>query len=88
MPVVEELLVTRSEQSDPLHEKSFSPVKGIVHRYPEQGSVHCYPRFAPTTADIARDHIRLEGLINSEDTIIEKAFNYISSHKEVRDVLL
>ncbi|HBC77278.1 MAG TPA: lysine 2,3-aminomutase, partial [Bacteroidales bacterium] len=36
VPVVEELLESSSEQSDPLHEKSFSPVKGIVHRYPDR----------------------------------------------------
>ena len=36
IPVVEELIEHTNEKADPLHEKSFSPVKGIVHRYPDR----------------------------------------------------
>jgi lysine 2,3-aminomutase len=57
VPVVEELLQHTTEQSDPLHEQSYSPVKGIVHRYPDRND-------------------------------FEKAFQYIRSHTEIRDVLI
>jgi lysine 2,3-aminomutase len=87
IPVVEELLETSSEQSDPLHEKSFSPVKGIVHRYPD--------RVLFTVTQVCSNYCRYCTRSHSVGKLdklgrqdYEKAFNYIASHKEVRDVLI
>lgn len=87
IPVVEELIETSSEQSDPLHEKSFSPVKGIVHRYPD--------RVLFTVTQVCSNYCRYCTRSHSVGKLdklgrqdFEKAFNYISSHKEVRDVLI
>jgi len=68
---VEELLETSSEQSDPLHEKSFSPVKGIVHRYPT-GYYLQLPRSVQIIADIVRVLILSDDLINLEGKILKK----------------
>jgi lysine 2,3-aminomutase len=87
VPVVEELLQTTSEQSDPLHEHSFSPVKGIVHRYPDRvlftvtQICSSYCRYCTRSHSVGK----LDKLGRQD---YEKAFNYIRSHKEVRDVLI
>jgi lysine 2,3-aminomutase len=87
IPVVEELLVTRNEQSDPLHEKSFSPVKGIVHRYPDRVLFTVTQVCSNYCRYCTRSHSvgRLDKLGRLD---FEKAFNYIANHKEVRDVLI
>ena len=87
IPVVEELLETSSEQSDPLHEKSFSPVKGIVHRYPDRVLFTVTQVCSNYCRYCTRSHSvgRLDKLGRQD---FEKAFNYISTHKEVRDVLI
>jgi len=87
VPVVEELLQSSSEQSDPLHEHSFSPVKGIVHRYPDRvlftvtQVCSSYCRYCTRSHSVGK----LDKLGRQD---FEKAFNYIRSHKEVRDVLI
>jgi lysine 2,3-aminomutase len=87
IPVVEELLQHSNEQSDPLHEKSFSPVKGIVHRYPD--------RVLFTVTQICSNYCRYCTRSHSVGKLdklgrqdYEKAFDYIRNHKEVRDVLI
>jgi lysine 2,3-aminomutase len=87
IPVVEELLQQSAEQSDPLHEKSYSPVKGIVHRYPDRilftVTQVCsnYCRYCTRSHSVGR----LDKLGRQD---FEKAFSYIAAHKEVRDVLI
>jgi len=87
IPVVEELLQHTTEQADPLDEKSFSPVKGIVHRYPD--------RVLFTVTQVCSNYCRYCTRSHSVGKLdrlgrqdFEKAFNYISTHKEVRDVLI
>lgn len=87
IPVVEELLESSSEQSDPLHEKSFSPVKGIVHRYPDRVLFTVTQVCSNYCRYCTRSHSvgRLDKLGKQD---FEKAFSYIAAHKEVRDVLI
>ena len=87
IPVVEELLQHNTEQSDPLHEKSFSPVKGIVHRYPDRVLFTVTQVCSNYCRYCTRSHSvgRLDKLGKQD---FEKAFSYISAHKEVRDVLI
>jgi len=87
VPVVEELLENINEKSDPLQEKSFSPVKGIVHRYPDRvlftitQVCSSYCRYCTRSHSVGK----LDKLGRQD---YEKAFNYIATHKEVRDVLV
>src|SRR5512136_493891 len=87
IPVVEELLQHTTEQSDPLHEKSFSPVKGIVHRYPDRVLFTVTQVCSNYCRYCTRSHSvgRLDKLGRQD---FDKAFNYIATHKEVRDVLI
>jgi lysine 2,3-aminomutase len=87
IPVVEELFQHRSEESDPLHEASFSPVKGIVHRYPDRvlftvtQFCSAYCRYCTRSHSVGQlDHLKKSDW--------EEAFEYIASHPEVRDVLI
>ena len=87
VPVVEELLENINEKSDPLHEKSFSPVKGIVHRYPDRVMFTVTQVCSSYCRYCTRSHSvgKLDKLGRQD---YEKAFNYIATHKEVRDVLV
>ena len=87
IPVVEELIQHSNEQSDPLHESSYSPVKGIVHRYPDRvlftvtQVCSSYCRYCTRSHSVGK----LDKLAKSD---FEKAFDYIRNNKEVRDVLV
>ncbi len=87
VPVVEELFEAKMEQSDPLHERSFSPVRGIVHRYPDRvlftvtQVCSSYCRYCTRSHSVGR----LDKLGHQD---FEKAFAYIATHREVRDVLI
>ncbi len=87
VPVVEELIQLPDEKSDPLHEASSSPVKGIVHRYPDRvlftvtQVCSSYCRYCTRSHSVGK----LDKLGKSD---FERAFDYIRSHKEVRDVLI
>lgn len=87
IPVVEELLQNQNEQSDPLHEKAFSPVKGIVHRYPDRVLFTVTQVCSNYCRYCTRSHSvgKLDKLGRND---YEKAFAYIESHKEIRDVLV
>jgi lysine 2,3-aminomutase len=87
IPVLEELLQHTTEHSDPLHEQSFSPVKGIVHRYPD--------RVLFTVTQVCSNYCRYCTRSHSVGKLdklgrqdFDKAFSYIAEHKEVRDVLI
>ena len=87
IPVVDELIQHSNEQSDPLHESSYSPVKGIVHRYPDRvlftvtQVCSSYCRYCTRSHSVGK----LDKLAKSD---FEKAFDYIRNNKEVRDVLV
>ena len=87
IPVVEELIQMPVEKSDPLHEEESSPVKGIVHRYPDRvlftvtQVCSAYCRYCTRSHSVGK----LDKLGKND---FEKAFEYIRNHREVRDVLI
>lgn len=87
VPVVEELIQTPEEKADPLHETSSSPVKGVVHRYPDRvlftvtQVCSAYCRYCTRSHSVGK-------LDKLGRTDYEKAFDYIRSHTEIRDVLI
>lgn len=88
VPVVDEHLISSVESQDPLSETKYSPVPGIVHRYPDRVlflvtnfcSVYC--RYC-TRSRMVGNHEHY----NAHEQW-EKAIEYIESNKNVRDVLL
>ena len=88
IPTPEELVVLDEELLDPIGDDSHSPIKGIVHRYPDRVllkplhtcSVYC--RFCFRREKVGQGS---EGLSNAE---LEAALSYIQSHPEIWEVIL
>lgn len=88
VPTIKELTISKYDMVDPLSEEMYSPVRGIVHRYPDrvlfmitdQCSMYCRHctrrRFSGQT----------DSALPMED--IERAIKYISDTPSVRDVIL
>ena len=88
VPTIDELQVDDCDMVDPLSEEKFSPVEGIVHRYPDRVlfllthkcSMYCR-------------HCTRRRVVGCEDYSItkdklDKAIKYIENTPDVRDVLL
>ncbi len=83
-----ELEISPEEMADPCAEDEHSPVHGLVHRYPdrvlflvnEMCSMYC--RYCTRSRMVGDGNRTLD--TNTHD----KAFEYIRSHKEIRDVLI
>lgn len=89
VPVIDELKISRGEESDPLGEHSHNQVNCIVHRYPDRVlflvtefcSTYCrYCTRSHMVAKSEKNHTRRQEW--------DKALEYIAQHSEVRDVLL
>ncbi len=86
LPVAEELHDHPADLSDPIGDERHSPVKGIVHRYPDRVlllptmvcAVHC--RFC-----FRRERVG-EGILSAEE--LAAALAYIRSQPGVREVIL
>jgi lysine 2,3-aminomutase len=89
VPVIDELLISAGEQSDPLSEGHDSPVDLIVHRYPDRvlflitGICSVYCRYCTRSHMVGKKEKSHPSLAK-----IDEAIRYISAHPEVRDVLL
>ena len=87
VPVANELLVSSGEARDPLGEDGHSPVKGIIHRYPDRVlflvTDYCssYCRYCTRSRMVGK---RKKGGMKQW----QSAINYIASHQEIRDVLI
>ncbi len=87
IPVASELLVSPGEARDPLGEDGHSPVKGIVHRYPDRVlflvTDYCssYCRYCTRSRMVGK---RKKGGMKQW----QQAINYIARNKEIRDVLI
>ena len=89
VPVTGELVVSSGESHDPLGEDTHSPVPGLVHRYKDRvlflATDYCstYCRYCTRSRMVGKSR-----KISNFKKRWEKAFAYIESHREVRDVLL
>jgi lysine 2,3-aminomutase len=87
IPVASELLVSPGEARDPLGEDGHSPVKGIVHRYPDRVlflvTDYCssYCRYCTRSRMVGK---RKRGGMKQW----QQAIAYIARNKEIRDVLI
>jgi lysine 2,3-aminomutase len=87
IPRIAESIVSKGEALDPLGEDHTSPVRGIVHRYPDRAlflvtsfcSVYC--RYC-TRSRLVGGHT--EALEEHWD----QALHYLESHTEIRDVII
>jgi lysine 2,3-aminomutase len=87
IPVAAELLVSPGEAQDPLGEDSHSPVKGLIHRYPDRVlflvTDYCssYCRYCTRSRMVGKRK-------SAGKQQWQRAIDYIAAHPEVRDVLI
>jgi lysine 2,3-aminomutase len=88
IPSDAENIVVEQELADPIGDENFSPLPGIVHRYPDRVllkllhicAVHC--RFCFRREQIGKPDNALDG------AALDKAFGYIAEHPEIWEVIL
>ena len=89
VPVKAELRKSHGEAEDPLGEEADSPVKGIVHRYPDRvlflvtDFCSTYCRYCTRSRMVGRSAEK-----QAEGSNWNAAIDYILAHTEIRDVLL
>lgn len=89
VPVIDELLISKGEVSDPLAEGHDCPVDNLVHRYPDRvlflitGVCSVYCRYCTRSHMVAK-----EDKCHPSMQKIDAAIEYIRQHTEVRDVLM
>ena len=87
IPDLKELTDTRGDV-DPLKEEQYSPVKGLVHRYPDRvlllvsNKCAMYCRFCTRKRKVGKKYTSIS------EGDVKKAIKYIESHKEIRDVII
>lgn len=88
VPSAEETVISADELADPIGDEARSPVKGIVHRYPDRvllKPLHACPVYCRFC--FRREKVGPGGEALS-DGELEAALDYIRSHGEVWEVIL
>ncbi len=89
VPVLNELVVSPGEESDPLGEEHDSPVPLIVHRYPDRalflvtGFCSAFCRYCTRSHMVSK-----KDKMHSRTSEIDNAIDYIRQHPEIRDVII
>ncbi|MFA6676626.1 MAG: KamA family radical SAM protein [Bacteroidales bacterium] len=87
IPMMNQLVTSPNEEADPLDETGTSPVKGIVHRYPDRvlfvvtQFCSAYCRYCTRSHLVGKPH----PLTRDE---WDNAIAYIDKHEEIRDVVV
>ena len=88
IPRIEELTVSPEERIDPCGEDSHSPVKGLVHRYPDRVLLIITDSCAMYCRYCTRNRMVGEESPPMSTEQFEKVCQYIRSNKNIRDVLV
>lgn len=89
VPVMDELIVSKGEETDPLGEGHDSVAKCLVHRYPDRllflitDFCSTYCRYCTRSHNVGKEK---GNVVKRQDW--EEALAYIRKHTEVRDVIL
>ena len=89
VPDLAELTVTPDERADPIGDLTYSPVEGIVHRYPDRvliKAVHVCPVYCRFC--FRREMVGPEGLGTLTPEQMDAAIGYIRAHAEIWEVIL
>ncbi len=88
IPTPAELILVPHESADPIADDALSPVKGIVHRYPDRALLKpllicpVYCRFC-----FRREHVGPDGGLLTA-TELDAAFDYLLAHSAITEVIL
>jgi lysine 2,3-aminomutase len=89
IPDSRELLTNPQELSDPIGDQAFSPVEGIVHRYPDRvllKLLHICPVYCRFC--FRRETIGPHSAMHLSDAAFDRAFAYIGARPEIWEVIL
>ncbi|MGI2035879.1 lysine-2,3-aminomutase-like protein [Rhizobium panacihumi] len=89
VPSAEELGTTPEEREDPIGDAAHSPVKGIVHRYPDRvllKAVHVCPVYCRFC--FRREMVGPQGDGTLAPDELEAALDYIKANKKIWEVIL
>ncbi len=88
VPSIDELTIKENELSDPISDFPYSPVQGLVHRYPDR----CLLKVVNVCPVYCRFCFRREQLGSSTKSMskeeLKTAYEYIKSHPEIWEVIL
>ena len=88
VPDAAELIMTAEESADPIADDALSPIKGVVHRYPDRALLKplltcpVYCRFC-----FRREHVGPDGGLLSEQEL-QTAYDWFAAHPAIREVIL
>jgi lysine 2,3-aminomutase len=88
VPSIHELERAPYEAEDPLKEETYSPIPGLVHRYPDRVLLLVTDSCPTLCRHCTRRRLTEKIEKRSEHLDINRAIEYISSHKEIRDVII
>lgn len=88
IPTASEFTHTRGESADPLGEDHQSATPGMVHRYPDRVLLLALDFCSSYCRYCTRSRVVGQGDIVPNEARLKQAFEYLRSHKEVRDVLI
>ncbi|MBU2650933.1 MAG: KamA family radical SAM protein [Bacteroidetes bacterium] len=87
VPVMDELMVSPGEASDPLGEEHDSPVPLIIHRYPDRALFLVTDFCSAYCRYCTRSHL-VSKKQHAGSRLIDGAIQYIANHPEIRDVII
>lgn len=88
VPSVKELITTDDERVDPIGDHTHSPVKGLVHRYPDRVLLKVHSACAMYCRFCFRREMVGPGGDMMTDTDIADALDYIRNHEDIWEVIL
>jgi lysine 2,3-aminomutase len=88
VPTIHERQIVSADCLDPLNEDGDMPVKGLVHRYPDRALLLVTDRCAMYCRHCTRRRFAGQKDSDLQMAKIDKAMEYISKHKEIRDVII
>lgn len=88
LPIPSEAVAGGQETADPFEEQALSPVKGIVHRYPDRALVVPTNFCATLCRHCFRKRSWADGFFVLNGAELERAIEYIRARPGIRDVLV
>ncbi|MEE4257887.1 MAG: KamA family radical SAM protein [Bacteroidales bacterium] len=87
VPVLDELILSKGEESDPLGEGHDSPVPLIVHRYPDRALFLVTDFCSAYCRYCTRSHM-VSKKKHAGSKLLDDAIKYVATHPEIRDVIV
>jgi len=88
VPDPAELVATPQDLADPLGEESYMPVPGLTHRYPDRVLLYVTHNCPVYCRHCTRKRKVGDPTSAASHGQLDRAFDYIAQHPEVRDVLV